>query len=155
MVLCCAKMQARCLLWQILLKPFKVYGVIYENGFHRMPEAVAKSVSTGVNWLHTMYAGGRVRFKTGSPYVVINAKLSCVYKMSHFAFTGSIGYIDERGKGKGLRHYSTFIPPENIDHEKLMELAGDEGTVDYCHPNDLSFYSMAKALGDVLAEIFK
>ncbi len=112
-------------------EPFKVYGVFYENGFRRMPEAVAKSVSDGVNWLHAMCAGGRVRFKTDSPYIVINAKLSRVSKMSHFAFTGSIGfdmYIDEREKGKGLRHYSTFIPPQNIEHhyEGIAECGGGE-----------------------------
>ena len=112
-------------------EPFKVYGVIYENGFRRMPQSVAESVSTGVNWLHAMGAGGRVRFKTNSPYIVINAKLSHVSKMSHFAFTGSIGfdmYIDERKEGKGLRHYSTFIPPQNIEnhYEGIAECGGGE-----------------------------
>lgn len=40
-----------------------------------------------------------------------------------------------------------------IDGKALMQLAGNEGTVDDCHPNDLGFYSMAKALGDVLENI--
>jgi hypothetical protein len=34
-----------------------------------------------------------------------------------------------------------------------MELAKDEGTVDGTHPTDFGFYSMAKALGDLLVEI--
>ena len=42
-----------------------------------------------------------------------------------------------------------------LDGRKLMELAEDEGTVDDCHPNDLGFASMAKAVGDVLEEILK
>ena len=40
-----------------------------------------------------------------------------------------------------------------IDGATLMEIADTDGTVDGCHPNDLGFYSMAKALGDVLEKI--
>ena len=40
-----------------------------------------------------------------------------------------------------------------IEGPKLMELAGEDGTVDGCHPNDLGFASMAKALGDLLEKI--
>lgn len=35
-----------------------------------------------------------------------------------------------------------------------MQMAGNEGTVDNCHPNDLGFASMAVAVGDVLETIF-
>ena len=40
-----------------------------------------------------------------------------------------------------------------LDGSALMELAKNEGTVDGCHPNDLGFASMAKALGDLLERI--
>ena len=40
-----------------------------------------------------------------------------------------------------------------IDGKTLMWDARDEGTVDSCHPNDLGFASMAKAVGDVLEKI--
>ena len=40
-----------------------------------------------------------------------------------------------------------------LDGPALMALAGDEGTVDGCHPNDLGFWSMASALQKVLARI--
>ncbi len=40
-----------------------------------------------------------------------------------------------------------------IDGKTLMAVAGNEGTVDSCHPNDLGFFSMAKAVGDVLEHI--
>lgn len=36
---------------------------------------------------------------------------------------------------------------------KLMALAKDEGTVDGCHPTDLGFVSMAKAVGDLLEKM--
>ena len=40
-----------------------------------------------------------------------------------------------------------------LDGRQLMEMAKNEGTVDDCHPTDLGFASMAKALGEVLAKI--
>jgi len=40
-----------------------------------------------------------------------------------------------------------------IDGKTLTELSENEGTVDTCHPNDLGFASMAKAVGDVLEKI--
>ena len=42
-----------------------------------------------------------------------------------------------------------------ISGMKLMELVGDNGTVDNCHPTDSGFFSMAKAVGDVFEEILK
>ena len=40
-----------------------------------------------------------------------------------------------------------------LDGSQLMALARNEGTVDNCHPNDLGFVSMAKAVGDLLETI--
>ena len=37
-----------------------------------------------------------------------------------------------------------------IDGKSLMKLCHDEGTVDACHPNDLGFFSMARAIIRVL-----
>jgi hypothetical protein len=34
-----------------------------------------------------------------------------------------------------------------------METAKGDGTVDNCHPNDLGFFSMASAVGDVIEKI--
>lgn len=42
-----------------------------------------------------------------------------------------------------------------IEGSELMELAGDIGNVDNCHPNDLGFFSMAKAVGKVLEKILE
>ena len=74
--------------------PFKVYGVYYEDGkFRRMPEAVAATVSPAVLRLHANAAGGRVRFKTDSPYVAIKTKMSSICRMPHFAMTGGAGSL--------------------------------------------------------------
>ncbi|MBE6676737.1 MAG: hypothetical protein E7594_07855 [Ruminococcaceae bacterium] len=104
-----------------LCEPFKIYGVFYENGkFRRIPEQVAKSVSEGVYVLHTHTAGGRVRFRTNSPYVAIHAKMSGVGKMPHFALCGSAGFDMYIGD----RYVATFMPPFDI-------VDGYEGIVDF------------------------
>ena len=40
-----------------------------------------------------------------------------------------------------------------IDNRELTAVCGNEGTVDNCHPTDYGFASMAKAVGDVIANI--
>ena len=94
--------------------PFKIYGVFYEGDrFKRLPQKVAETVSEGVYRLHSNTAGGRVRFKTDSPYVAIHAKMPKIGKMPHCALTGSAGfdlYVSEE------RYVATFIPPFNIEN---------------------------------------
>lgn len=91
--------------------PFRIYGVFYDSGkFRRLPEDIAKTVNTGVYGLHANTAGGRVRFKTDSPYVAINVKMPSIGKMPHFALTGSAGfdlYIYDGSE----RYVKTFVPP--------------------------------------------
>ncbi len=107
--------------YDVLNAPFQVHGVFYENGrFRRMPEAVAKSVNEGVYALHANGAGGRVRFRTDSPYVAIHAKMSRVGKMPHFALCGSAGF-DLYVKNE---YTASFVPPFDITDgfEKVVEL---------------------------------
>ena len=109
------KIERECLtFYDIDEGPFKVCGV-YREGEHyvRMPADVAKSVSEGVFSLHTHTAGGRVRFITDSPYVAVRVKLNNAYKMSHFAFTGSIGC----DMYSGTRHIGTIVPPVSVTTE--------------------------------------
>ena len=99
----------------VLEDPFRVYGVFYEDGkFRRIPEAVAESVSKGVLALHANTAGGRVRFKTNSPYVAIYAEVENVCRAPHFALTGSAGfdlYEDINGTDRFVQIY---VPPYDI-----------------------------------------
>ena len=79
--------------YDIQQEPFTIYGVFHENGlYRRMPEAVAKAVSPGVERLHQHTAGGRVKFITNSRYVAIKAAMPAIGKMSHFALCGSAGF---------------------------------------------------------------
>ena len=97
--------------YNALNAPFFVHGVFYENGkFRRLPENVAKTVSNGVFSLHANTAGGRVRFKSDSPYVAINVKMSDIGKMPHFALTGSAG-LDLYANNS---YVSTFVVPFNV-----------------------------------------
>ena len=42
-----------------------------------------------------------------------------------------------------------------IDGAKVMEACGDSGTVEGCHPNDLGFFFISKAVGEIVAHIFQ
>lgn len=101
--------------------PFHIHGVFYENGkFRRMPESVAVRVNEGVHVLHANTAGGRIRFRTNSPYVAIHAKMSGIGKMPHFALCGSAGFDLYVGND----YYASFIPPFDIAD-------GYEGVLDF------------------------
>lgn len=91
--------------------PFSVHGVFYEDGaYRRLPEQVAAAVSDNVHRLSTNTAGGRIRFRTNSPFVALRAEMPAVGKMPNFALAGSAGfdlYADNR-------YYATFVPPLTI-----------------------------------------
>ncbi len=94
--------------------PFKIHGVFREGEHYaRMPLDAAKSVSERVVSLYRHSAGGRVRFVTDSPYVAVSVKLNVAYKMSHFAFTGSVGC----DMYSGTRYIGTIVPPANVTNE--------------------------------------
>lgn len=95
--------------------PFKIYGVYYKNGlFRRLPEEIAMATNSGVHALHSHTAGGRVRFKTDSPYVAIHAKMPAIGKMPHFALTGSAGFDMYENVNGEQRYVKSFVPPFNI-----------------------------------------
>ncbi len=111
--------------FNILEEPFSIHGVFHEGDrYRRMPESVAKSISEGVYSLHANTAGGRVRFKTNSPYVAISAKMDNVGRMSHFALCGSSGfdlYVNNQYK-------ASFVPPfdSRVGYEGVKELDNSE-----------------------------
>jgi len=111
--------------YDIQQEPFQTYGIYWENGkYRRMPESVAKATNPGVGELHADTAGGRVRFVTDSPYIAICAQMGEVRKMSHFPFTGSIGFDLYTGK----RYIKTFVPPVDVTDtvEGVVDVDGVE-----------------------------
>lgn len=109
--------------------PFRIYG-IYRDGekYRRLPEAVAANTNPGVLGLHANTAGGRVRFVTDSPYVILKAHIN-PGKMPHFALTGSCGfdmYAEDAEiadpadahvgqKRKEVRYAGTYMPPFTVE----------------------------------------
>ena len=109
--------------------PFKIYGVFYQDGkFRRIPEKVAETVSKGVLSLHANTAGGRLRFKTNSPYVAIYAELENICRAPHFALTGAAGFdLYENIDGED-RYINTFIPPYDVEnsYESVVDFFGEK-----------------------------
>lgn len=97
--------------YNCLSEPFKIYGVYYEDGkFRRLPEKVAETVSEGVLRLHANTAGGRIRFKTNSPYVAISVIEDENHRWDHFAMTGYAGF----DMYDGNVYVRTFRPPNDM-----------------------------------------
>lgn len=123
--------------YDVKKEPFKIYGIFHEDGkFRRLPEEVAKTVSEGVHYLSANTAGGRVRFKTDSQYVAINAKMGVIGKMPHFALTGSAGFDLYYKMGDKDVYYKTFMPPNDVadEFESIVEFddkAEREITIDF------------------------
>lgn len=109
--------------------PFRIYGV-YRDGekYRRLPEEVAANTNPGVLGLHANTAGGRVRFVTDSPYVILKADIN-PGKMPHFALTGSCGFdmyvedadCDDKVEASHVLsqrevHYAgTYMPPFTVE----------------------------------------
>lgn len=75
--------------------PFSIHGVFYdseEGMFLRIPKEIAQNVSPLVYALSQRTSGGRVRFKTDSPYVAIYCKAPAFGAMPHMPITGSHGF---------------------------------------------------------------
>ena len=130
-LLVCATVNAPdCRLFDVRKPPFALYG-LYEpqSGpvFRRMPEDVAKRVSQGVYRLHGHTAGGRIRFSTNSPYIVLKCVMPCVHPMPHMPLSGSAGfdlYIDAPDGTESLYH-RTFVPPIGMTD-------GYESKIEFC-----------------------
>lgn len=88
--------------------PFHIHGVYMgdDGRYHRMPLNVAEKVSAGVMKLSTNTAGGRIKFKTNSPYVVLKAKLGKYWHMYHFPACGVYGF----DVYDGVEYKGTFRP---------------------------------------------
>lgn len=105
-------------LYDVRKPPFQIYGLyepLTEPVFKRMPTEVAETVNEGVKNLHLHTAGGRVRFSTDSPYIVIKVIMNKVTRFSHMPLTCSSAfdlYLDSPD-GDSI-HYRTFVPPVNM-----------------------------------------
>lgn len=117
-------------------KPFTVHGLIrMSDRWVRMPLDIAEKVSPAVYNLSKRTAGGRVRFRTNSPYVAIKSVQPPAGVMPHMPLTGHAGF-DLYGDGEGKTAYCrTFVPPATTQtgngYESVLDLTpwqrGDGG----------------------------
>ncbi len=96
-------------------EPFRIYGVFHDGvQYRRLPKDVATATSKGVDKFAACAAGGRVRFVTDSPYVVIKAEMKDNYGSPKMPLTCTVGfdlYLYENGR---YNHIKTFVPPSDL-----------------------------------------
>lgn len=91
--------------------------------FRRLPKDVAEATNEGVASLALNTAGGRVRFKTDSPYVAVHAEMANICRMDHMAFTGIYGFDLYQHIDENEVYIGTFRPSVAMEHgfeSKLM-----------------------------------
>ena len=112
---------------------FSLHGVFYceqEKRYRRMPKETADKVSAGVAYLSTNTAGGRVRFRTDSPYIAVKAVLPSPMpgtNMSMGLHSGFAVYSDGTFEGNPRPEWTDLISVtgENfsIDCENIARAA--------------------------------
>lgn len=107
-----SKIDKEDIVWiSILEEPISLHGLaVHEPGkFWRLPEKLIDQVNSGVTQLARHTAGGRIRFRTDSPYIAYRARPLNSGYMSHMPLTGSVG-TDIFINGESC---TTFRPPHD------------------------------------------
>ena len=109
----------------VLESPISIHGLALaeEGKFWRLPENLIDNVNNGVSELGRHTAGGRIRFRTDSPYIAYRAKLLNTGGRSHMPLTGSAG-ADILVNGEAC---TTFRPasPAAEWYEGILEIGED------------------------------
>lgn len=103
--------------FDIRQEPFTIYGLLdyKEDGWRRLPDEITKEISEGLFILSNKTAGGRVRFKTDSPYIAVKAACRYADRSSHMAFINVAGFdIYANGEHKS-RYLGPITPPWNFE----------------------------------------
>jgi hypothetical protein len=99
-----------------LAEPFEIRGLSNpkETGnFYRVSETVFPLMSEDLRYLSKCTAGGRIRFRTDSPYVIVNVELTENTFMPHMPVTGISGVDIYIGAGENCKYKQTVIPPSH------------------------------------------
>ncbi len=108
--------------YDVRKEPFDLYGFYEartEFPFKRLPDEVATKVNDGVKSLYFDTAGGRVRFMTDSPHIILRARMKRVTRLEHMPLLGTAGfdlYVDTED-GAYSRYVRPFIPPRDVSDE--------------------------------------
>lgn len=93
---------------------FSLHGVFFEKEtkfFTRVPTDIAKSVSDNLLNLSRRCSGGRLRFVTDSPYIIVKASLPAFKPMPHISILASHGfslYADEKFSARFAPSFDDF-----------------------------------------------
>lgn len=93
---------------------FSLHGVFFEEDtkfFTRVPTNIAKSISDNLLNLSRRCSGGRLRFVTDSPYVIVKAALPAFKPMPHMSILASHGfslYADGEFAGRFAPSFDDF-----------------------------------------------
>ena len=120
------------LVWHDSLdKPFKTYGVFYsskEEIYRRIEKEIAETVNDGVLFLSTNTAGGRIRFITNSPYIVIGVINEFIVPSSHMSVEGMQGlsfFYDHKFGGAIMPTYDEIKKGDpNLGGDSLIKFSG-------------------------------
>ncbi|MBQ3234771.1 MAG: hypothetical protein IJA97_01260 [Clostridia bacterium] len=72
--------------------PFSLHGLFYDENegvYRRMPDEVAKTVNNGVRYGARYGVGGRLRFRTNSPYVAVKCSMPSENVLARMPIFGS------------------------------------------------------------------
>ncbi len=98
--------------YDIKQEPFRIYGVFHDGvQYRRMPKSVTDRVSPEVEELSLNTAGGRVRFVTDSPYIILKAKLPDTANFGHMTKANMCGFDMYFYKDGTEVYEKTVIPP--------------------------------------------
>ena len=107
--------------FDIPCEPFDLYGLSYsteEGGFYRVPESVAITANEGVTVLRRNTAGGRIRFRTDSSFIRLEATYSYLCDMSHMPLSGSSGFVLVE-KENGIYSHVASMRPEHSETRRF------------------------------------
>lgn len=94
---------------------FTLYGLLDygDEGYRRLPEEVSKGISDELFHCSRNTAGGRLRFKTDSPYLALRVKFASASLMSHMAFINAGGFDLYENTAFGSTFRGSYRPPCN------------------------------------------
>lgn len=102
------------IVWHDVKEPaFDIYGLYDPKNtypFYRLPPEIAAQANDGVHALTYNMAGGRVRFRTDSPYIAVRIVYDSLANFGHMPRSGASGMDLYRYEGGNYTYLKTAIP---------------------------------------------
>ncbi len=148
--------------YDIKESPFRTYGVFHDGTqYRRMPKELAEGITYAVGVLSKTTAGGRVRFVTDSPYIIVKADVTDKYDFSQMTKVNNCGFDIYFYKDGKERYEKTILPPLKFDgtyagvYDVLEEFCDDGPrtvTINFPHYGDVYNVYIGIKEGSVLRE---